>query len=134
MKEKLELKKEGTIWILEKIESLLQQVYDHFRNLSVQNEYLIKENEKLKADNYRDSELQRMKEEHDRMKSDYLRGFPVTEEEEKKIKEWIMSKDLISTGAIGGRFRYEFIPTSIGTVGKVIDSVTNEEFTFRELN
>ena len=75
-----------------------------------------------------------MKSEYDKMKSDYLRGFPVTEEEEKKIKEWILSHDLISTGAIGGRFKYEFVPTSIGTVGSVIDSTTGEKFTFRELN
>ena len=135
MDEKLELK-DGNIWIMEDIKKTLQQVYDHYRSVCNRNDYLKKEIEKVKSEKYADEELSRLKSEYDRMKSDYYRGFPISEEESKKIKEWMnkqIEKNPSTGGAIGGRFSYKFIPTGVGTIGIVIDGITDETFTFSEI-
>ena len=131
MDEKLELK-DGTIWIMEDIKKTLQQVYDHYRNVCNQNDYLRKEIEKVKSEKYADEELSKMKEEYERMKNDYYRGFPISEKEDKKIHEWIEGQ-MKKNSSIGGRFRYEFIPTGIGTVGTIIDTFTEDRFNFQDL-
>ena len=133
--DKLELK-DDIIWLNEDIKTALQQVYDHYRSVYNRNEYLKKENERLKSESYKDEELAKMKSDYEEMKSDYYRGFPISEEEDKKIKEWInkqMKKNSSVGGAIGGRFKYQFIPTGIGTVGTVIDTFTQDRFTFHDL-
>jgi hypothetical protein len=135
MDEKLELK-DGSIWIMEDIKKTLQKVYDHYRDVCNTNDYLRKEIEKVKSDTYKDEELAKMKSEYDRMKEAYFRGFPISEEEHKKINEWIdeqMKKHPGIGGAIGGRFTYEFLPTGIGTAGTIIDGFTGDKFTFQEL-
>lgn len=135
MDDKLELK-DGSIWIMEDIKKTLQKVYDHYRDVCNTNDYLRKENERLKSEVYKDEELAKMKSEYDRMKEDYFRGFPISEEEHKKINEWIdeqMKKHPGIGGAIGGRFTYEFLPTGIGTAGTIIDGFTGEKFNFQEL-
>lgn len=135
MDEKLELK-DGNIWIMEDIKKTLQQVYDHYRSVCNRNDYLKKEIEKVKSEKYADEELSRLKSEYDRMKSDYYRGFPISEEEDKNIKDWIkkqQEKNPGSGGAAGGRFTYRFTPTGLGTVGTIIDGFTGDEFTFQEL-
>lgn len=135
MDEKLELK-DGNIWIMDDIKKTLQQVYDHYRSVCNRNDYLKKEIEKVKSEKYADEELSRLKSEYDRMKSDYYRGFPISEEEDKNIKEWIKNQQKKNPGiggAAGGRFTYKFIPTGLGTVGTIIDGFTGDEFTFQEL-
>ena len=135
MDEKLELKDES-IWIMEDIKKTLQQVYDHYRSVCNRNDYLKKEIEKVKSEKYADEELSRLKSEYDRMKSDYYRGFPISEEEDKNIKEWIKNQQEKNPGiggATGGRFTYKFTPTGLGTVGTIIDGFTGDEFTFQEL-
>lgn len=135
MDEKLELK-DGNILIMEDIKKTLQQVYDHYRSVCNRNDYLKKEIEKVKSEKYADEELSRLKSEYDRMKSDYYRGFPISEEEDKNIKEWIKNQQKKNPGiggAAGGRFTYKFIPTGLGTSGTIIDSFTGDEFTFQEL-
>ena len=135
MDEKLELK-DGNILIMEDIKKTLQQVYDHYRSVCNRNDYLKKEIEKVKSEKYADEELSRLKSEYDRMKSDYYRGFPISEEEDKNIKEWIKNQQEKNPGiggAVGGRFTYKFIPTGLGTVGTIIDGFTGDEFTFQEL-
>ena len=135
MDEKLELK-DGNILIMEDIKKTLQQVYDHYRSVCNRNDYLKKEIEKVKSEKYTDEELSRLKSEYDRMKSDYYRGFPISEEEDKNIKEWIKNQQKKNPGiggAAGGRFTYKFTPTGLGTSGTIIDSFTGDEFTFQEL-
>jgi uncharacterized FAD-dependent dehydrogenase len=52
--------------------------------------------------------------------------FTLTEEQQKKLDEWIAQKDLMAySGAIGGRFVYSFCDTSLGQVVKVRDDLTN---------
>lgn len=135
MDEKLELK-DGNIWIMEDIKKTLQQVYDHYRSVCNRNDYLKKEIEKVKSEKYADEELSRLKSAYDKMKSDYYRGFPISEEEDKNIKEWIKNQQKKNPGiggAAGGRFTYKFTPTGLGTSGTIIDSFTGDEFTFQEL-
>ena len=135
MDEKLELK-DGNIWIMDDIKKTLQQVYDHYRIICNRNGYLTKEIEKVKSEKYADEELSRLKSEYDKMKSDYYRGFPISEEEDKNINEWIkkqQEKNPGSGGTAGGRFTYRFTPTGLGTVGTIIDGFTGDEFTFQEL-
>ena len=136
--EKLELK-DGSICLLQDIKKDLQEVYDHYRSVIARNEYLESEIKRIKSEHYKDEELSKMKEKCDKMSKDYYRGFPISEEEMSKISEWINSvtkDDDFNTktgGPIGGRFIYEFISTSIGSAGRVVDSKTGKKFTFREL-
>ena len=135
MDEKLELK-DGNIWIMDDIKKTLQQVYDHYRSVCNRNDYLKKEIEKVKSEKYADEELSRLRSEYDKMKSDYYRGFPISEEEDKNIKEWIKNQQEKNPGiggATGGRFTYKFTPTGLGTAGTIIDGFTGDEFTFQEL-
>ena len=135
MDDELELK-DGSMWTIHDLKSLLQEVYDHYRSVVKTNDYLKKEIEKVKSEKYADEELSRLKSEYDRMKSDYYRGFPISEEEDKNIKEWIKSQQEKNPGiggATGGRFTYKFTPTGLGTVGTIIDGFTGDEFTFQEL-
>lgn len=100
------------------------------------NDYLKNEIEKVKSEKYADEVLLKMRSEYEKMKSDYYRGFPISEEENKKIKEWMnkqIEKNPSTGGAIGGRFSYKFIPTGVGTIGIVIDGITDETFTFSEI-
>jgi hypothetical protein len=135
MEDKLNLK-EGGIWIMDSIENDLKRIYDHYRKVVNENEYLRKENDRLKSEAYKDEELSKMKEKYDQMSKDYYRGFPISEKEEKKINEWIkqqMEKHPSGRSTIGGRFTYEFFPTSIGTAGSIIDGLTGDKFNFQEL-
>ena len=135
MEDKLNLK-EGGIWIMDSIENDLKRIYDHYRKVVNENEYLRKENDRLKSEAYKDEELSKMKEKYDQMSKDYYRGFPISEEEEKKINEWIekqIEKHPSGRSTIGGRFTYEFFPTSIGAAGSIIDGLTGDKFNFQEL-
>ena len=133
MDDKLNLTEDHTIWLSKDIRSVLQEVYDHFRDVNNRNKYLEEEIERVKSEKYKDEELTKMKEQYDRIMGDYYRGFPFSKKEEQKINKWIDNLPKANEGALGGRFRYEFIPTSIGTVGTIIDSFTGEKFTFQEL-
>jgi len=139
MAEELELKEDSPICLLQDIKKVFQELYDQYRAVETRNKYLEEEIKRIKSEAYKDEELSEMKEKYDKMSKDYYRGFPVSEEESKKISSWIKeitTNDDIKTklgGAIGGRFHYEFYPTSIGTVGVIVDGNTKERFTFQEL-
>ena len=105
--------------------------------------HLREENEKLKSERYKDEQLTSMKARLKRMESDYYRGFPISEKEAEAIGEWehnhLKEKHPRALenpgyfGAIGGNFRYEFICTSIGTIGTIKCSC-GDEFCFREMD
>lgn len=92
------------------------------------------ENERLKAENYKDEELAKMREEvkaaeeeKKKVLDDYYRGFPISKEEKDSIYEWQKQHDVEEHGnksgyhgAIGGGFSYRFVPTSIGVVGQCL--------------
>lgn len=117
----------------------IEQLFDCLRGniLGKENtiEYLREELKEAKSDAYKDAELTKMKSRYEEMKKDYYRGFPISESEEKAIKKWQIEHEKNHKGghgAIGGKYTYEFIPTSIGTVGTIKCSC-GEKFTFQEL-
>lgn len=65
-------------------------------------------------------------------------SFIITDKEEAAIKKWqkkhVKEKHNGNnySGAIGGRYTYEFIPTSIGDIG-IVRCSCGEEFCFKEL-
>ena len=131
---KLELS-DGSPWIMQKVGNVFQELYDHYRVIARRNEYLEEENKRIKSEKYKDEELSKMKAEFERMKADYYRGFPISEEEEKKIREWedkhVAGADMKINSA---RFFYEFYPTPLGIVGVVKDSLSGDKFEFQSLS
>lgn len=134
MSGKLKLR-DGSPWIMQKVENVFQELYDHYRVITRRNEYLEEENERIKSEKYKDEELNKMKTEYERMKDDYYRGFPISEEEKKKIGEWMdkVIGDEPDMKMNCARFHYEFYPTPIGVVGTVVDSFTKQKFEFQSL-
>ena len=106
--------------------------------------YLQNQNKKLKEEHYKDTELQKMKEELERVRADMYRGFPISEEEKRRIKEWqdkhdteahglkTLKERVHAGGCIGGRYTYHFVPTSIGVIGTV-ECNCGAKFTFQDL-
>ena len=106
---------------------------------------LKEENRKLKDEVWKDEELQNIKEQLDKMKSDYNRGFNITEEEDATIKEWKKKHEeevhglttpmarVKTQGASGGRYSYIFYPTAIGCAGVVKCNACGKEFVFSHI-
>lgn len=102
--------------------------------------YLEEENRRLKEEYSKDEEIKKMQQKLDKMKKDYYRGFPITEEQKSKIDAWIKKHDEevhgikndipMKTG--GGSYSYVFLPTSIGVSG-VVECSCGAEFEFQEL-
>lgn len=92
---------------------------------------------------YKDKKLREMKDKLEAMQREYNRGFPITDKEWDAIETWKEKHDrevhgLIECnertgGAIGGRYTFEFIPTTIGIIGTIKCGSCGEKFTFREL-
>lgn len=84
-----------------------------------------------------DSRVQEVMEENKKLRQDYHRGFPISEEEQKSINSWIEKHTQEKhggnhyAGAIGG-YTFEFTPTSIGTIG-TIKCLCGDTFTFSDL-
>lgn len=126
----------------EKISEILDEVVANIKTRDSRIKYLEEENKTLKDETYKDSELTEMKEQYELMKNDLMRGFPISEEEKKHIEEWKKKHDkeahgittldqrLRAGGCIGGRYTYNFVPTSIGVIGTIKCSC-GEEFEFQ---
>ena len=92
---------------------------------------------------YKDKELQKMKVELEKMRREYNRGFPITDKEWDAIETWKGKHDRevhgltecneTIGGASGGRYIFEFIPCTIGTIGTIKCGDCGEKFIFREL-
>ena len=104
---------------------------------------LRKENEKLKDSHFKDNELSEMKQSLENMQKDYWRGFPISEEEERLIENWKKMHDeqdhgytpdmrMKAEGCCGGRYKYVFVPTSLGVSGKIVCHC-GAEFEFKEI-
>ena len=94
---------------------------------------LREENKRLKDEAYKDSELQMMKSKMQAMQEELNRGFPITEDEDTKIREWI-EKHLTKRHKliVNGRFKYEFQKFAEVEVGSVICTECGKNFTFRQ--
>lgn len=95
-------------------------------------EEAIRAMEKMRDEKWKDNELQQMKAELEAAREDKYRGFPISKEENEAIHEWQnqhwtnqhnapdLRSRLAKMGTIGGNFKYEFVPTSVGVVGTCI--------------
>ena len=126
------------------IDTFVEDIKHELQGKDIRIEYLEKQNQKLRDEKYKDNELLRMEAELKTMKEDYYRGFPISEEEQKSIREWMDKHDeevhhartlgdkLKLGGCCGGRYTYKFTPTSIGTIGTIKCSC-GAEFTFQNM-
>lgn len=111
-------------------------------NLSVISN-LEKENANLKDEHYKNNELQEMKRKLEKMEDNYYREFTISEDEQKAIEEWKKKHDeedhgytpqmrMKAEGCCGGRYKYIFVPTSLGVSGKIVCHC-GTEFEFQEI-
>lgn len=126
------------------IDTFTEDIKKELHGKDIRIKYLEKQNQELRDEKYKDNELSRMESELKTMKEDYYRGFPISEEEQKSIREWMDKHDeevhhahtlgdkLKLGGCCGGRYTYEFVPTGIGTVGTVKCSC-GAKFTFQDM-
>ena len=107
--------------------SSLREEINFLKNKYDENEEIKKLKKRLREESYKN-----------------LNGFPITEEQVKEINEWkkkheeevhglhTLEDKLRANGTIGGMYSYSFIPTSIGTSGK-IKCFCGAEFEFQEI-
>lgn len=125
---------------VDKCMKMLQYRFDG-KNRTINN--LRNQIKELTDSQYKDKELQKMKAELEKMQREYNRGFPITDDEWKAIETWKEKHDREVHGltecneriggAIGGRYTFEFVPTTIGIIGTIKCGSCGKKFTFREL-
>lgn len=131
----------GKLMEIYPIKDICKMLENKFSDLSKRVDYYQEEYQKLKDEKWKDSELQKMKEELIKVKQDAARGFLISEDESEAINDWIKDhekkkhprpKDAFPRGgAIGGCYTYEFVPTSVGIFGS-IKCTCGDSFTFQE--
>lgn len=67
-----------------------------------------------------------LKEKIESLRKEMEHGFTISEKEHQAINKW--QKE----GRKLHKFEYRFLPTGIGTVGKIVDLDTGEEFDFTD--
>ena len=112
---------------------IIKNVEDGLKKRDEEIVRLREENKRLKDEAYKDSELQMMKSKMQAMQEELNRGFPITEDEDTKIREWI-EKHLTKRHKLimNGRFKYEFQDFAEVSVGSVVCTECGESFTFRQ--
>lgn len=133
------------VWINDDIPGILEQLktaIDYKLRESKNRHEIIASLEKqikeMRDELYKDKELRDLRNENNGLKKELKNSFPITDEEQKKIDEWM--DEWFKTkregnrymGAIGGGFTYSFMPTGIGILGKVI-APDGKELVFREI-
>lgn len=123
------------LYSMKPIKERLDEIAEEFERKEAAIEWLRKENDELRNEKYKDEELARLKRRLEDVEYELYRGFPISEEEEREIKLWKERHELIHRGghgAVGGKYTYTFVPTSIGTVGE-IKCTCGESFCFSEI-
>ena len=92
------------------VSDLCQGIIDKVDTYEKRIKYLGEENKKLKEEHYKDSEMQRMEAELEKAKDDLHRGFPISKEEEEKIKEWQLKHDAEKHVRLQNRYVHEYNP------------------------
>lgn len=124
--------RDGKYIIVPPIDDLCLALKDKFLRQEEQNNYLKEENKRLKDEHYKDEEIKKLQEKIQELES--RRSFVISKEAQERINNWLKDRKRVYTGAIGGRYEYHFLPTGIGTVGKIVDTLTKEEFIFQDLD
>ena len=102
------------------ITELTGQLVEQFERQERRIKYLQEENRKLKEGVWEKEEVARLKSDYEKMHEIYSLGFPITPEQNAKIKEWKKKYEGQHFGAIGGAFTYHFTPTSVGTFATIV--------------
>lgn len=120
----------------------MDDIVGAIEHLSNENKRLYEENKKLKSEQYKDEELKRLSEKNKELKEQIFsmrieNEFVLSENEIKKVENWRKEHNKRkhpsgNFGAIGGELTYLFVPTSIGTIGKIV-CCCGEEFIFRNM-
>lgn len=110
---------------------IIKNVEDGLKKRDEEITRLREENKRLRDEAYKDSELQMMKRKMQAMQEELNRGFPITEDENTKIREWI-EKHLTKRHKliVNGRFKYEFQDFAEVSVGSVVWHRVWREFYF----
>jgi len=141
IKHSIYTQKDGFITI-PPIDELCTILKSKFLEQEERNNYLLSKIKELENEKWKDKQLQEMEERCTMLLEDYLRGFPVSEEEQALINKWIDKHEsechpkdpnnpFPRGGVIGACYKYIFTPTSIGVFGKVKCNC-GAEFSFRE--
>lgn len=116
-----------------------------FHAEKARNDRLQAENERLHDEHYENKEIQKLTDQIAEMRSSLGYSFRLDKSDWDRIHEWqnthmaeahnlkTSRERLEAGGAIGGMWTYEFVPTSIGTVGTCICGKCKEKFTFQDL-
>lgn len=114
---------------IDELHKFLGVIEGNFQCRLEENQRLQEQNKKLKDEHFADEKLKELNEKLREAREDLCRGFGITKEEMTKIKQWQEKHDaeqhnlhtfeqrLSADGTIGGRYHYEFYPTSLGTSG-----------------
>ena len=104
-----------------------------------------KEIERLKSENYKDSELSEMKKHVEAIKKNYAHCMPLSEDEWTDIEDWqdkhlkevhgVKTEDdyIEFAASTGGVFEYDFIPNSLGILRIYKCGKCGEEFDFSDM-
>ena len=116
-----------------------------FHAEKARNDRLQAENACLKDEHYENKVIQEQEDTIAKLRSDLGYSFRLSKSDWDSIHAWqnehlaeahgldTSEKRLRTGGAIGGTWTYEFIPTSIGTIGSCICGKCKEKFTFQDL-
>lgn len=121
------------------LEESFESIRQHIISVEQANEGLRDALETLRDEKWKDKELQHWKEVADNALDELHRGFGIDQEEADAIRAWKKEHEKnfhngnSYRGAIGGGYTYEFVPTSIGTIGTIKCSC-GEKYCFRELS
>lgn len=120
-------------------ETILEEARLRFEAYESTIDHLVRKVDELEDETYADTRLAEMRDEVERSRKARARGFSISDAEWDDIHAW--QKSHIDeahggdeyAGAIGGRWTYSFIPTSIGVIGTVV-CACGAEHTFQELS
>ena len=100
------------------IEECIEAIEQRYEDMKDSIERLQKENKKLKDEQYKDEELQKMKAKVESMQKSLNRGFSISEKEQEQINQWkeqherdahglyTLEDRLKCKGTIGGNYTY----------------------------
>lgn len=113
------------------IDEVCDNLKELFASQKRTNDILKTQNEKLLNEQYKDKELQRLKQENEKLKDRLTYSFEVTKKEWEAIHKW---QEEHCSKNHGSNWSYEFLPTGIGTVGYCKCNSCGEKYEFAGLD
>ena len=129
----------------EACEDFTANIKELFHAEKARNDRLQAENERLRDEHYENKKIQELENRIAELRSELGYSFRLSKADWDAIHEWqeqhqaekhgldTPEKRLHAGGAIGGNWTFEFVPTSIGTIGTCKCGACKEEFTFQDL-